>query len=92
LHSDLVQRPVVDSQQGRTPSNIDTERFPGKRLLKDPLPQVASEEEDIRAFRQESREKSQLRDANVSCFVHHHEFKWRMGAFSELRRDPAEHA
>ena len=83
-----MRRPVVDSQRGRTPPNIDAERFPGERLLKDPLAQVACEEEAVRAARPESREKSQLRDADILGLIHHREFKRRMRAFSKLQTPP----
>jgi hypothetical protein len=55
------------------------------------LAQVACEEEAIRAASTESREKSQLRDTDILGLIHHCEFEWRMGDFSDLRRDLAEH-
>src|ERR1035441_633712 len=88
---DLVRRPVVDAQHRRTPPNIDAQRFPGERLLKNPLAQVACEEEAIRAARPDSRQKSQLRDTGILGLIDHSEFEWRMGAFPELRRHLAEH-
>ena len=78
LRPDLVRGPVIDSQRGRTPPNIDAERLPGERLLKDPLAQVAGEEEAVRASRPESRQKSQLRNADILRLIHDGEFKRRM--------------
>jgi hypothetical protein len=44
VHSDLVRRPVVDSQRPGTATDIDAESLPGKGLLEDPLAEVACEE------------------------------------------------
>jgi hypothetical protein len=44
LHPDLVRRPKVDSQRGGAATDIDAERLPQKRLLNNPLAQIAGKE------------------------------------------------
>ena len=48
LCSDLVGGSVIDVQRPGSPTNIDTERLPGKGLLKNPLPEIAREKQAIR--------------------------------------------
>src|SRR5208282_3305611 len=44
LHADLMRRPVIHTQGSGAPANIDPERFPRERLLKDALTEVAGKE------------------------------------------------
>ena len=50
LCSDLVGGSVINVQRPGAPANIDTERLPGKRLLKNPLPEIASEKQSYSAL------------------------------------------
>src|SRR6266851_1788418 len=84
--------PVIDSQCGRPPPNIDAQRFPGEGLLKDSLAQVSREEEAIRPASTESRQKPQLRDTDILGFIDHCELKRRMRGIAEFRRHPAKQA
>ena len=48
LRSDLMGGSIVDVQRPGAPTNIDTERLPGKGLLKNPLTEIAREKQAIR--------------------------------------------
>ena len=50
--------PVVDVQRPGAPTNIDAERLPGKRLLKNPLSEIAREKQSIRFSCSKRGEKS----------------------------------
>jgi len=64
-----VGRAVVDAQRRRATADIDAQRFPGKRLLEDPLADVACEEERVRTPRTERREETQLSDTYVLALI-----------------------
>jgi hypothetical protein len=47
LHANLVRGPIVDSQGLAAAANVNAERLPRKRLLKDALRKVACEEQRV---------------------------------------------
>jgi hypothetical protein len=44
---DLVRRSIVDLERARTPTNLNAERLPRKRLLKDALAKITSKEKRL---------------------------------------------
>ena len=58
LRADLVGGSVIDVQRPGSATNINTERLPGKRLLKNPLPKIAREKQAIRSSCSKRGEKS----------------------------------
>jgi hypothetical protein len=46
-------------------ADIDAERLPGERLLKDALPEIAGEEERVGTTGAERREKAQFGDPDI---------------------------
>jgi len=64
-----VRDPVVDAQGVGPAAHIDAERAPRKRLLEDPLSEIAGEEQAIRSVRGKGDEKPQFGDPDVLRLV-----------------------
>jgi hypothetical protein len=64
-----VRGPVVDAQGKGPATHIDAERPPRKRLLEDPLPEIAGKEQAIRPGHGESGEKPQFGDPDILRLV-----------------------
>jgi hypothetical protein len=60
LHADLVRRSVIDAKRSGPPANINSQGFPGKRLLKDPLAQVTCKEERVGTIPSECGKEPQV--------------------------------
>jgi len=78
-------------QRARASANIDAERFPRKRLLKTPLPQIARKEKAFGPTASNRGKESQLGYIDILRFIHHGEIKWRMLAVGKMGYQPAEH-
>jgi hypothetical protein len=72
-----MRRPVANLEHCGSPSYIHTDRFPGKRLLKDALPKITGEEKSVGPIAPDGRQKTELRNADVLGFVHHYEIEGR---------------
>src|SRR5690606_28958105 len=68
-----------------------TELFPGEGLLEDPLAEIAGEEARVRTMATECRQKAELGDADVLCFVDDHMIECRPRERRGLCREPMEH-
>jgi hypothetical protein len=77
LDSDLLRGSVVDPQGIGPTTNIDAERPPGKRLLKNPLTEVTGKEQTVGAVPGERCEEPQLGDPDILSLVDNHEVKRR---------------
>ena len=74
-----------------SPTDIDTERFPGKRLLKNALAQIAGEKEAIGAFASEDREESHFGNPNVLRFIDYHKVERSFATVCEVVGNATEH-
>ena len=83
---------VIDTEGAGSSANIDTQRFPGEGLLKDPLAEVPGKKESVRTIRAEGSEKPQVRNADVLRLVHDREVERRMLAPGHDRSQAAEQA
>ena len=91
LCPDLVRSAVVYPQGLGTAPNINTELFPGKRLLEDALAQVAREKESVGTATGDGSQESQLGDAHVLGLVHHNEVEGRVASFRNMSSQLSEH-
>jgi hypothetical protein len=74
--SNLMGSPVVYFQVARPAANIDSDRLPGKGLLKDSLSGIPCKEECIWPAATESAKTAQLGHGDVLRLVHHSEIEW----------------
>src|SRR5438132_8321887 len=79
MAADLVRRAVVDAQRVGPAANIDTERFPGEWLLKDPLTEIAGQEQPIGARGSDGGQKAQFGDADILRLVDDGEIEGSLG-------------
>ena len=84
-----MRGPVVDAQRIGPAADIDAERPPRKRLLEDPLSEIAGEEQAVRPVRGESGEKPQFGDPDILRLVDDDEIE-RGFVGGHVRRDTTE--
>src|SRR6516162_4059128 len=90
LRADLVRGAVVDAERVRSAADVNAEREPRERLLKDPLTQVAGKEQAVRAGANERREKPQFGDRDVLRLIDNGKIEWRPSSGGDVLGDPPE--
>ena len=68
----------------RSSPDIDTQRFPGKRSLENPLPQIACEKEAVRPLASQRNKETQLGNTDILRLIHDCKVKWRISTILEL--------
>src|SRR5690606_17393817 len=84
MDANLVRGPIVDAECPRSTTDVDPQRFPRERLLKNPLPKVAGKEERRRASGTECSKKSELRYGEVLTLIDHRKVVRRVRGLSQL--------
>jgi len=70
-------------------ANIDTERFPRERLLKDPLPEIACEKQPIGSRCSDRSQETQLGNADILRLIDDSEIESSFFAGGETSTEPA---
>src|SRR6516225_8658565 len=88
LRANLVRRAVVDAERMRSAADINAEREPRERLLKDALSEIAGKEQAVRAVRSERREEPQFGDLDILRLIDNGKIEWRLTLGHDAFGDP----
>src|SRR5258708_20873132 len=89
MAADLMRRAVIDAQCVGPAPDIDAERLPGERLLKDPLPEITSQEQPVRTRSANCGQEAQLGDTDILCLIDDGDIEGRPAVIGDMVGQPA---